>query len=89
MALSVDDISWAEDNLWAPDAVERNGKYYLYAPANFKIGVFISDQPEGPYIDVLDRPMIPINDAIDPMVFIDDDGANALIDQPMRGPWQI
>lgn len=74
VALSVDDISWAEDNLWAPDAVERNGKYYLYAPANFKIGVFISDKPEGPYVDVLNRPLIPIDDAIDPMVFIDEDG---------------
>lgn len=74
VALSVNDIPWATSNLWAPDAVERNGKYYLYAPANFKIGVFVSDKPEGPYIDVLGRPLIGIDDAIDPMVFIDDDG---------------
>ncbi|MFB9057038.1 family 43 glycosylhydrolase [Mariniflexile ostreae] len=73
VALSVDDISWATSHLWAPDACERNGKYYMYVPANHKIGVFVSDKPEGPYKDALGKPLVPIDNAIDPMVFIDDD----------------
>lgn len=73
VGLSLNDISWADSHLWAPDATERNGKYYLYAPANFHIGVFMSDKPQGPYRDVLEKPLIPIDRAIDPMVFIDED----------------
>ncbi|MDC0584771.1 family 43 glycosylhydrolase [Bacteroidales bacterium] len=73
-ALSLDDISWADKNLWAPDACERNGKYYLYAPAGHNIGVFVSDKPEGPYKDALGKPLIPFSESIDPSVFIDDDG---------------
>jgi beta-xylosidase len=74
VALSIDDISWATSHLWAPDACERNGKYYLYAPANHQIGVFVSDRPEGPYKDALGKPLIPLTESIDPNVFIDDDG---------------
>ncbi len=74
--LTVDDISWADSDLWAPDFCERNGKYYLYSPAgaDHRIGVFVSDRPEGPYKDALGKPLIPLTAAIDPMVFIDDDG---------------
>lgn len=74
VGLSLNDISWAQSHLWAPDACERNGKYYLYAPANYMIGVFVSDKPQGPYKDALGKPLVPIDRAIDPMVFMDDDG---------------
>ena len=73
VGLSLTDITWANTHLWAPDAAERNGKYYLYAPANFHIGVFVSNSPQGPFVDALGKPLIPIDRAIDPMVFIDDD----------------
>ncbi len=74
--MGVEDVTWAESDLWAPDFVERNGKYYIYTPAgkSHRIGVFVSDKPEGPYKDALGKPLIPMLDAIDPMVFIDDDG---------------
>ena len=54
-ALHVDDIPWAARQLWAPDAAEKAGKYYLYFPAKdtadvFKIGLAISEQPEGPFV---------------------------------------
>jgi beta-xylosidase len=54
IALKLEDISWAEKQLWAPDCVEKNGKYYLYFPAkdkegNFKIGVAVSNKPEGSF----------------------------------------
>lgn len=74
IALSLEDITWAKSHLWAPDFCERNGKYYLYAPAGHQIGVFTSDKPEGPYADALGKPLIPFTESIDPMVFLDDDG---------------
>ncbi len=76
VVLSVDDVAWATSDMWAPDFSERNGKYYLYTPAGkeHRIGVFVSDSPTGPYKDALGKPLIPIYDAIDPMVYIDDDG---------------
>ena len=43
-------------SMWAPDCIERNGKYYFYFPSapkdgrGFGIGVAIADSPEGPFI---------------------------------------
>ncbi|MBM4152560.1 MAG: hypothetical protein FJ220_03440 [Kiritimatiellaceae bacterium] len=34
---------------WAPDAAEKNGKYYLYFPESDHIGVAESDSPTGPF----------------------------------------
>jgi len=70
-------------SMWAPDCVERNGKYYLYYPTDVKyIGVAVSDHPWGPFEDPLGHPLLTIDspgvvcdrDFIDPCVFIDDDG---------------
>jgi len=74
------DLAWANLRAWAPDAAERNGKYYFYFCANAKIGVGVADTPTGPFKDALGHPLIQkggkfhINQAIDPQVFIDDDG---------------
>lgn len=77
---SLDDISWADDRAWAPQMIERNGKFYLYCPVHKKdggmaIAVGISDRPEGPYKD-LGHPLVDEGDwnDIDPTVFIDEDG---------------
>ena len=36
--------SWAKEAAWAPDCIERNGKYYLYYPTDKKhIGFVIGD----------------------------------------------
>ena len=72
------DLSWANSKAWAPDCIERNGKYYFYFCANHNIGVAVGDSPIGPFKDALGRPLIE-NDkietfSIDPCVFIDDDG---------------
>lgn len=78
---SRENTNWA--NLaYAPDLVERNGKYYLYFPdGGGSIGVAVADSPEGPYIDPLGRPLIDRNTPngavqwiFDPGVFIDDNG---------------
>ena len=75
--------TWAKEAAWAPDCIERNGKYYLYYPTDKRhIGVAVGDTPHGPFHDPLGHPLISIDtpgvvcnrDFIDPCVFIDDDG---------------
>lgn len=75
--------TWAKSAAWAPDCIERNGKYYLYYPTDkCHIGVAVGDSPRGPFRDPLGHPLISIDspgvvcnrDFIDPAVFIDDDG---------------
>ncbi len=56
--------------LFAPDAVYRDGKYYLYfCMKDDSEGVAVSDRPEGPFLDPKQLPC----GGIDPAVFIDDD----------------
>lgn len=75
--------NWAKEAAWAPDCVERNGRFYLYYPTDKKhIGVAVSERPDGPFVDPLGHPLLSIDspgvicdrDFIDPCVFIDDDG---------------
>jgi len=77
VALHVDDVDWAEKQMWAPDAAHKNGRYYLYFPAKrsdgiFQIGVAISNLPEGPFIP--EKEAIKGSYSIDPAVFEDEDG---------------
>ena len=77
VALSAEQVPWVSKQMWAPDAAEKNGKYYLYFPARdkegvFRIGVAEGERPEGPF-----RPEpepIPGSYSIDPASFVDDDG---------------
>ncbi|MDN4473057.1 family 43 glycosylhydrolase [Demequina zhanjiangensis] len=58
--------------LYAPDAIERDGRYFLYmCLSDGTEGVAVSDSPEGPFADAVQLPVT----GIDPSVFIDDDGA--------------
>ncbi|MBL7744478.1 MAG: glycoside hydrolase family 43 protein [Chitinophagaceae bacterium] len=77
VALHVKDVPWAEKQLWAPDAAEKDGKYYLFFPAKgydgiFRIGVATSTSPIGPFIAQPEA--IKGSFSIDPAVFKDDDG---------------
>ena len=68
-------------SMWAPDCVEKDGKYYFYFPnaskgRGFAVGVAIADRPEGPYIPQ-PEPIQGIN-GIDPCVLQASDG-NAYI----------
>jgi beta-xylosidase len=76
----LDDIEWADDRAWAPQCIERNGKFYLYCPVHktnggMAIAVGVSDKPEGPFTDI-GHPLVDEGDwnDIDPTVYIDDDG---------------
>lgn len=80
---SLKTFQWAvqTNDAWAPQVVERGGKFYLYAPISVAgspknvIGVAVADKPEGPFVDVLGKPLIAAQDGfIDPTVWIDDDG---------------
>ena len=59
-------------DMWAPDCVFKNDKYYFYFPVGGRIGVATADKPEGPY-SILDKPVEGIR-GIDPCVLIDKDG---------------
>ncbi len=82
--VSQDKTPWVKPDsysMWAPECVDRNGKYYFYFPSTprdsshgrgFTIGVAIADNPAGPFIPQ-DEPIKGVH-GIDPNVFIDKDG---------------
>lgn len=85
MIVQQNKVPWVKPDsysMWAPDCIERNGKYYFYFPSTpkdtinskrgFTVGVAIANQPEGPYIPE-PNPIKGIS-GIDPNVFIDKDG---------------
>lgn len=88
--LSLTNFSWANAAAFASHVVPRNGKFYWYTCVlqkpqlgygpYFGIGVAVADNPLGPFIDALGKPLIRDNQTsdlqfdIDPCVFIDTDG---------------
>ena len=77
VALDIKDVPWAGRQMWAPDAAEKGGKYYLYFPVKdkqdvFRIGAAVSDKPAGPF-KAQPQP-IKGTYSIDPAVFKDTDG---------------
>lgn len=78
IALHVKDVPWADKQMWAPDAAEKDGTYYLFFPAKahdgiFRIGVATSNSPVGPF--TAQPEAIKNSFSIDPAVFKDDDGS--------------
>ncbi len=78
------DTDWTDNNLlFAPDVVEKDGKYYLYAYIMGTKGcVAVSDKPEGPFT-LISRYKYNENEGsdsfkggwfIDPGTLVDDDG---------------
>ena len=77
VALDIKDVPWAGRQMWAPDAAETGGRYYLYFPVKdkedaFRIGVAVGTEPQGPF----KAQPAPIKGtfSIDPCVFRDADG---------------
>jgi beta-xylosidase len=82
------DFSWSRGGAYAPKVIERDGRFYFYAPvthANIPgraLGVAVSDNPIGPFSDARGSALVTgemtntsedfVN--IDPTVLIDDDG---------------
>ena len=88
--LTVKDFTWAKDDAWASQVIERKGKFYWYVATEHAtvpgkaIGVAVSDKPTGPFKDPLGKALVTNNmtspeskmmwDDIDPSVIIDKDG---------------
>ena len=79
--LSQQDVPWGNPtgySMWAPDCVEKNGRYYFYFPnapregRGFFVGVATADSPMGPFT-CLPEPIKGVM-GIDPCVLIDHDG---------------
>lgn len=81
--ISQNKVNWVDStsfSMWAPDCIERNGKYYFYFPASMKaglgrgssIGAAIAENPAGPFTPQPE----PIKNVrgIDPNLFIDKNG---------------
>ena len=90
--LATNEVKWAWRAMWAPAVAERHGKYYFFFGANDihdekkevgGIGVAVAEKPEGPFRDLLGKPLVGIvrNGAqpIDQFVFQDSDGQDYLI----------
>lgn len=95
--ISTDDMAnWTDHNLvfkvksnttwagqaYAPTAITRDGKVYLVFPNGASsLGVLVADRPEGPYNDLLGRPLVDRNTPncsvsgmewlFDPCIFVD------------------
>ena len=85
MIVTQNKVPWVRKDsysMWAPDCVERNGKYYFYFPSapaaggGFAVGVAVADRPEGPFV-CEPEPIKGVN-GIDPCVLQASDG-NAYI----------
>ncbi|WP_235518216.1 family 43 glycosylhydrolase [Sphingomonas sp. Leaf208] len=88
--LKISDLKWTKKDAWAPQAIAKNGKFYLYVPAEHDdthpgkaIGVAVSDTPTGPFKDargsaLITNEMTPKGqhswEDIDPTVLTDTDG---------------
>lgn len=88
--LSLASFAWAKKDAWAAHAIERDGKFYFYAPVShreiegFAIGVAVADRPSGPFVDARGSALLTNDqtansagitwDDIDPAAFIDSDG---------------
>lgn len=81
------EVKWAKRAMWAPSVIKKDDKYYFFFAANDVrddmvggIGVAVSDKPEGPYKDLLGKPLINENvngaQPIDQFVFRDSDGTH-------------
>lgn len=79
-----DNAVWNRYNFWAPEVYYRNGRFYMFYAAksdNTKraLGVAISENPLGPFIDGPNNPLTPADwDCLDAHLYTDADGRNYL-----------
>lgn len=78
--------AWGISSFWAPEVYAVKNKYYMMFSAqwrdnptheleNFKIGVAVADKPEGPFVNLSNKPIFdPGYPIIDADVFFDNDG---------------
>lgn len=77
---SLKNFTWMNksNGAWAPQCIERNGKFYLYVPIHGEgISVLTADSPTGPFSDPIGKRLVEsdhIWQDIDPTVAVDDNG---------------
>lgn len=71
-----DTIPWSDGLLWAPDVVEKDGRYYMYfCQSDGSEGVAVSDYPYGPFLNPVRITMAGENiKGIDPSVLKTEEG---------------
>lgn len=76
VCMQADDNHWGFECFWAPEVVYHNGRFVMHYTArrrsdrSLRLGVAVSDRPEGPFVDVYGRPMFDLGyAAIDGSVF--------------------
>ena len=81
-------VKWADSCMWAPGITEKDGKYYCFFSAkgrdfSHSIGVCVADRPQGPYRDLLGKPLLGERhngaQPIDQSIFKDKDGQYYMI----------
>lgn len=83
-------VKWAKKAMWAPAIIQKDSLYYLFFSANDVhpgevggIGVAVSKKPDGPFKDLLGKPLINENhngaQPIDQFVFRNKDGEYYMI----------
>nr|WP_262482817.1 family 43 glycosylhydrolase [Bacteroides gallinarum] len=58
---SLKDFEWykGDNGAWAPQVIERDGKFYMYCPIHGNgIGVLVADSPYGPFKDPIGKPLV-------------------------------
>lgn len=78
--------AWGTKDFWAPEVYKRGNKYYMFYSShwkenptneyeNYRIGIAISDNPLGPFVDMTGKPLFdPGYPIIDANVYFADDG---------------
>lgn len=74
LAMTANQKNWGTSGFWAPDIIERDGKFYMYYTANEHLCVAVSDSPLGPFEQEEWGPIHANTKEIDAHVFKDDDG---------------
>lgn len=62
---------WSTNFYWAPEVVEKDGKFYMIATNNVSLGIAVADSPLGPFEPAGE---LLLEQAIDGNFFFDDDG---------------
>ncbi len=74
LAMTAGSDNWGTQGFWAPDLIERDGKYYMYYTANEHLCVSIAASPLGPFTQKEVAPLHEDTKEIDAHAFKDDDG---------------
>lgn len=79
--VKLEDVTWANSYIWAPDWIKKGDAYYYCLPARFqneearRIGLLKSENLTGPYVSMKSFLELDGQPGADPSFFKDDDGS--------------